>query len=58
MAEITGTLIIRNANAYVVDKARREIPLWAWLASFGLKDKEIEIELTRGEKNEMRIKRP
>ena len=47
MPEIVGTLVIRNANAYIVNEARQEIPLWAWLASWGLREEEIKIILER-----------
>ena len=52
MPEIVGTLVIRNANAYIVDKTRREIPLWAWLASFGLREKEVKITVEKGVRDE------
>ena len=48
MAEIVGTLVIRNANAYIVTDAKKEIPVWAWLASHGLKDKLVRIVVTAG----------
>ena len=56
--KLEGQLLFRNNQIYVKTEACVEINFFAWLASFGLKDKEIEIELIRGEKNEVRIKRP
>ena len=56
--KLKGQLLFRNNQVYVKNKVCTEINLFSWLASFGLKDKEIEIELIRGEKNEVRIKRP
>lgn len=56
--KLKGQLLFRNSQVYIKTEACVEINLFAWLASHGLKDKQIEIELIRGEKNEMRIKRP
>lgn len=50
--KLKGKFTFRNNQVYVWD-SNHEISLFAWLASFGLKDKEIEIELTRGENNEV-----
>ena len=51
--KLKGQLLFRNNQVYVKTEACVEINLFSWLASFGLKDKEIEIELIRGEKNEV-----
>ena len=56
--KLKGQLLFRNNQVYVKTEACAEINLFSWLASFGLKDKEIEIEFIRGEKNEVRITRP
>ena len=55
--KLKGKMIMRDNRVYIWDGSH-EVNLFAWLASFGLKGKEIEIELIRGEKNEVRIKRP
>lgn len=49
-SKLRGRLLIRNATAYVHDGSH-EIPLWAWLASRGLKDKQIEVEVRRIDEN-------
>ena len=49
---LKGKMIFSNNQVYVWDR-NHEVNLFSWLASFGLKDKEIEIELIRGEKNEV-----
>ena len=55
--KLKGKLTFRNNQVYVWN-GNHEVNLFSWLASFGLREKEIEIELTRGEKSELHIKRP
>lgn len=50
--KLKGRMIMRDNRVYIWDGGH-EINLFSWLASFGLKDKEIEIELRRGNENEM-----
>lgn len=55
--KLKGKMIFGNNQVSIWD-GNHEVNLFSWLVSFGLKGKEIEIELIRGNKNEMRIKRP
>ena len=50
--KLKGIMIFRNNQVYLWDGSH-EINLFSWLASFGLKDKEIEIEFRRGNENGM-----
>ncbi len=51
--KIKGKLVFRNNSVYVWD-GNHEICLFSWLASYGLKDKDVEIEVKRGEINEQK----
>lgn len=50
--KLEGKLTFRNNQVYVWN-GNHEVNLFSWLASFGLTDKEIEIELIRGENDEV-----
>ena len=50
--KLKGQLLFRNNQVYVKTEACAEINLFSWLASFGLKDKEVKISVEKGEKDE------
>jgi hypothetical protein len=44
--KIKGKLLFRNSYAFIWD-GHREINLFSWLASLGLKDKEVTVTLEK-----------
>jgi len=44
--EIKGTLLFRNNHVYIWNGSH-EISLFTWLASHGLKDKQVQIQVTK-----------
>ena len=50
--KLKGKLIFTNSQVYVKTETCVEINLFTWLASHGLKDKEIQIILKRSKDNE------
>jgi hypothetical protein len=54
--KLKGRLIFRDNYCYVWT-GNHEVNLFSWLASHGLKDKEVEIELQKEGKNDRMLVR-
>ncbi|MFC1902655.1 hypothetical protein ACFLX4_01110 [Chloroflexota bacterium] len=50
--KLKGQLLFRNNQVYIKTEACAEINLFAWLASHGLKDKEVQIIVERSKEDE------
>jgi hypothetical protein len=50
--QLKGKLVFRNNQVYIKDEACVEVSLFSWLASYGLKDKDMKITVERIKEDE------